>query len=156
LLFAGALKKGSKSATEPGARIGHTRFIISSITAATVLPEGRHPTVSGKNGSRADSCSHSDTLDTRYALSAALSDFQGNLWEASENRPPSEPIPETVRLAWRLGDAAVLVMEQKPVCHTVRWLADDSPVPIGRGAKYREARLAFPSWCWWWPFMAAI
>lgn len=82
--------------------------------------------------------------DGQNAVSAALADFLGNLWEASDNRPASEPIPETVRFAWRRGEAAVLVTEQKPVCHTVRWLADDSPVPFGRGAKYREARLAFP------------
>ena len=82
--------------------------------------------------------------DGQNAISTTLPEFLGNLWNASDERPAPEPIPETVRFAWRRGDAAVLVMEQKPVCHTVRWLTDDSPVPFGRGAKYREARLAFP------------
>jgi hypothetical protein len=42
------------------------------------------------------------------------------------------------------GDLKVLVMEEKPQVRTVRWLADESPVPFGTGAVYRTARLAFP------------
>lgn len=76
--------------------------------------------------------------------SVALADFLQNLREAADNRPAFEPIPDTVRFGWQRAGACVLVMEQKPACRTVRWLADDSRVPFGRGATYRDARLAFP------------
>ena len=82
--------------------------------------------------------------DGASAVSAPLADFLGNLWDASDERPAAEPIPETVKFAWRRGESVVLALEQKPVCHTVRWLADDSPAPFGHGASYREVRLAFP------------
>lgn len=82
--------------------------------------------------------------DGASAASVTLGDFLANLREASDSPPASEPVPETVRFSWRRGDAAVVVMEQKPACHTVRWLDDDSPVPFGRGARYGEFRLSFP------------
>lgn len=76
--------------------------------------------------------------------SVLLADFLRKLVDLSESGRATEPIPESVRFCLRRGEATVLVMEQKPACHTVRWLADDSPAPFGRGAKYRDARLAFP------------
>jgi hypothetical protein len=82
--------------------------------------------------------------DGQVAMSLGLAEFLGNLNAAWDNRPAAEPIAETVRFFWQRGEAVVLVMEQKPACHTVRWLADDSQVKFGRGATYREARLAFP------------
>ena len=82
--------------------------------------------------------------DSQKTQSVPLTEFLANLSEASDQRPAPEPIPETVRFSWRRGDAAVLVLEQKPVCRTVRWLTDDSPVPFGKGAKYRDACIAFP------------
>jgi hypothetical protein len=82
--------------------------------------------------------------DGRSGLSLGLEDFLGNVRAGADHRPAVEPIPETVRFFWGRGDATVVVMEQKPTCHTVRWLADDSKVPFGRGATYRETRLAFP------------
>ena len=82
--------------------------------------------------------------DGKGALSMLLRDLLMNLLDHADFRPPGEPIPETVRFAWRRGDAVVLVLEQKPAMHTVRWLTDDSPAPFGKGATYREVRLAFP------------
>jgi hypothetical protein len=82
--------------------------------------------------------------DGEKSLSVSLGDFVGNLCDASDCRPPAEPIPETVRFCWRRGDAAVVVAEQKPSRHLVRWLAEDSQVPFGKGAKYADVRLAFP------------
>ena len=82
--------------------------------------------------------------DGEAALTAALPDFLGNLKAASDHSPSPEPIPDTVRFFWQRGDAVVLAMEQRPACHTVRWLSDDSRVPFGQGAKYGDFRIAFP------------
>ena len=38
----------------------------------------------------------------------------------------------------------MLALEEKPTVRTVRWLADDSPEPYGKSARYKTARLAFP------------
>jgi hypothetical protein len=55
-----------------------------------------------------------------------------------------EAIPPGVRFIRQRSNTVALVMEEGPQARTVRWLADDSPVPYGKDAVYRTARLAFP------------
>jgi len=81
----------------------------------------------------------------KEALSASLADFLAILVQHGDVSALSDDaIPEGVRFLHRRGEAVVLVIEEKPQPRTVRWLADESPVPYGRGAVYRTARLAFP------------
>jgi len=76
--------------------------------------------------------------------SAPLPDFMAALARQSDYQMLPDAIPEGVRFIRQRGDVVVVVMETHPSVRTVRWLADDSPVPYGKGAVYRTARLAFP------------
>ena len=78
------------------------------------------------------------------AFSAPVDDFVNAIAERCESQPFPEAIPEGVRFVRRRGNVVVLAIEEKPMVRTVRWLADDSPVPYGRRARYKQARLAFP------------
>jgi hypothetical protein len=82
--------------------------------------------------------------DGTKAFSAPLKDFLRALGERTDAPPLSEAIPEGVRFIRRRGEVVVVVLEEKPQLRTVRWLADESSVPFGKGATYRTARLAFP------------
>lgn len=53
-------------------------------------------------------------------------------------------LPEGVRCALTQGATTVWVHETPPSVHRLVWIAKDSPVPFGEGAKYREVRLALP------------
>jgi hypothetical protein len=78
------------------------------------------------------------------AFAASLSDFLAELGERGDWSPLPEAIPEGVRFVRRRGDVVVLVIEERPQLRTIRWLADESAPPFGKGALYRRARLAFP------------
>jgi len=78
------------------------------------------------------------------AYSAPLGDFLAELAQRSDYLVLPEPIPEGVRSVRGRGDAVTLVIETQPSVRTVRWLADESPVPFGKNAVYRTACLAFP------------
>lgn len=80
----------------------------------------------------------------REALSAPLAEFLLELLRRADIQLLPDAIPDGVRFVRRRGEVAVLVIEEQPQVRTVRWLADDSPAPAGRGARYRVARLAFP------------
>ena len=82
--------------------------------------------------------------DGTKAFAASLKDFLAALGERADSLPLPEAIPEGVRFVRRRGDTVVLVLEEKPQLRTVRWLADESSAPFGKGAIYRTARLAFP------------
>jgi hypothetical protein len=82
--------------------------------------------------------------DGSDVCSAPLNEFLTALIERADLFPMPEAIPEGVRFVRRRGDGVVLAIEEKPQVRTVRWLADDSLAPFGRGAVYRSARLAFP------------
>jgi hypothetical protein len=82
--------------------------------------------------------------DGQEALSTSLAEFVDRLAGRSDGVALSDIIPEGVRYARRRGDATVVVFEDRPQARTVRWLADESPVPFGPGAVYRTVRLAFP------------
>jgi hypothetical protein len=83
-------------------------------------------------------------MDGREARSAPLADFLRAVVEHSDHLPLPEAIPDGVRLLRRRGEAMALAIEERPQVRTVRWLADDSPVPYGPRAVYRTVRLAFP------------
>jgi hypothetical protein len=80
----------------------------------------------------------------RETLSAHLSDFLEAVLHRADAMLLPDAIPEGVRFIRRRGEVVVLVLEEQAQVRTVRWLADDSPAPLGRGARYRTARLAFP------------
>lgn len=80
----------------------------------------------------------------KQILSVELTEFLRRLSERSDVCPIPEAIPDGVCFVRRRQEVVALVIEEKPQLRTVRWLADDSPVPFGRGARYRTARLAFP------------
>ena len=82
--------------------------------------------------------------DGAEAYSAPLPDFLAAVAERSDYQALPDAIPEGVRFIRRRGDVVVLVMESHPAVRTVRWLADNSPVPFGKGSVYRTASLAFP------------
>jgi hypothetical protein len=82
--------------------------------------------------------------DGREVMSVSVADFLSTVVAHSDQPLLAEAIPEGVRFLHRRGDAAVVVIEEKPQLRTVRWLADNSPVPYGQRAIYRTARLAFP------------
>ncbi len=84
------------------------------------------------------------TQDGKEALSIPLPEFLARLADRTDQLALTEPIPEGMRFIQRRGNATVVVLEEKPQVRTVRWLADDSPVPFGKGAVYRTVRLAFP------------
>lgn len=83
-------------------------------------------------------------LDGEKTASLGVRDFVTGFLSRVESPPSNEAIPEGLRFGWRRGDFLVLVLEEKPALRTVRWLANDSPAPFGRRAKYRTVRLAFP------------
>jgi hypothetical protein len=80
----------------------------------------------------------------REVMAVPVADFIKAVTEQSDQRSLPEAIPEGVRFIHRRGDAAVVVIEEKPQLRTVRWLADNSQAPYGQKAAYRTARLAFP------------
>jgi len=82
--------------------------------------------------------------DGQPAFAAPLKDFVAALSARGDSQLLTEAIPDGVRFLRSRGQVTVLVMEDMPQVRTVRWLADDSPMPYGRGALYRTARLAFP------------
>jgi hypothetical protein len=82
--------------------------------------------------------------DGREALCTSLQDFLAALHQRTDSQALPDAIPEGVRFIRRRGDAVVLVLEERPQVRTVRWLAEHSPAPMGRGATYRTAQLAFP------------
>lgn len=53
-------------------------------------------------------------------------------------------LPRGTRMVLERRDAVALAVELAPGARTVRWLADDSRVPFGRGALYQERFLSFP------------
>jgi hypothetical protein len=82
--------------------------------------------------------------DGRKAFVASIPDFLASLARWSDHSALPEPILDGVRVVRDRGDVKVLVLEEQPQVRAVRWLADESPVPFGRGAVYRTVSLAFP------------
>lgn len=63
----------------------------------------------------------------------------------STRSPSCRIVPERVRAWVEKGDCVALAIELKPGPRSVRWLAEDSPAPFGRRARYRALlRLSFP------------
>lgn len=53
-------------------------------------------------------------------------------------------LPDGVKAVFSEGHATVWVYECPPRVQTLRWIADDSPVPFGPGTTYRHVRLSLP------------
>jgi hypothetical protein len=82
--------------------------------------------------------------DGSESFTVPLKDFIDTIGENIDCLVLSEAIPDGVSFVRRRGDAVVLAIEEKPTLRTVRWLADESTVPYGKGAVYRDVALAFP------------
>ena len=80
----------------------------------------------------------------KVLVEAPLDGFMKSLVRASDRDLEPDVLPRGARLWWRRGDAVAVAVEVGPQARTVRWLADDSEVPFGRGARYRDAFLSFP------------
>jgi hypothetical protein len=80
----------------------------------------------------------------KVLVDAPLDRFVESIARASDRGLEPDVLPRGVRLWWRRGDAVAIAVELGPQARTVRWLADDSEVPFGRGARYRDAFLSFP------------
>lgn len=52
--------------------------------------------------------------------------------------------PPGVRMVDSAGPLTVWVFEIPPGIRQLKWIAEDSPVPFGRGAQYRMVRIALP------------
>jgi len=63
---------------------------------------------------------------------------------SSERTPCCGVLPESVRAWTESGDCVALALELRPGPRTVRWIADHSRAPFGRGTRYRLVRLSFP------------
>lgn len=53
-------------------------------------------------------------------------------------------LPDGVKCALPVPGGTVLVHQTPPRVHRFQWIAPDSPAPFGKGARYREVRLALP------------
>ena len=53
-------------------------------------------------------------------------------------------LPDGIKLVKTRGSVTVLVYERPPQVYNLKWIADDSPAPFGRGTKYRTVRIALP------------
>jgi hypothetical protein len=53
-------------------------------------------------------------------------------------------LPHGTALAYTEGPTTVWVHETPPRTYRFRWIAADSPVPFGPGARYRDVRIALP------------
>ena len=53
-------------------------------------------------------------------------------------------LPDGVKCMLPSGDGFILVHQTTPSVFLFRWIANDSPRPYGRGAKYRNVRIALP------------
>jgi len=54
------------------------------------------------------------------------------------------PRPDGFRFVFHRGPISVLVLEHPTGLYTLKWIADDSPAPFGRRAKYRTVTISLP------------
>jgi len=53
-------------------------------------------------------------------------------------------LPNGVRVAMRRGKTTIWVYEKPPQVYCLKWIANDSPVPYGKKAKYTTHRISLP------------
>jgi hypothetical protein len=53
-------------------------------------------------------------------------------------------LPDGVKAVLSSGSLTIWVHQTPPRVHNLKWIAADSPVPFGKGAKYRSVRIALP------------
>ena len=82
--------------------------------------------------------------DGKSLVTAPLADVVAAIVRAGQRLPSCGVLPEDVRI-WRERRGATAVAIEVPAhARTVRWIADDSPVPFGPATRYRDCFLAFP------------
>lgn len=81
----------------------------------------------------------------KAALQVGLGQLIEEIERHSERGPSCGIVPDRVRAWTERGNCAALAIELKPGPRSVRWLAEDSRAPFGRGARYRPPlQLSFP------------
>ena len=108
-------------------RLAHRRQ-RSSLEGSRVSVEGNEATATSPEGKTAT-----------MSLEALLARFA-----PSELGTGEAVLPDGVKTVRGDGSVTVWVHETAPAVHRLVWLASDSPVPYGRGARYREVSLALP------------
>lgn len=53
-------------------------------------------------------------------------------------------LPDGVKIIRSRGLSTIMVHESSPAIYNFKWIAEDSPVPYGRGATYRNVTIALP------------
>ncbi len=61
-----------------------------------------------------------------------------------EGRTPWMVQPDGVKMVPSVGSSLIWVHQSPPCVRRLKWIADDSPVPYGEGARYREVTIALP------------
>ncbi len=59
-------------------------------------------------------------------------------------RPLDVVYPDGLKREFRSGPLTVWVHQTSPRVHRLRWIAEDSPAPFGRGTTYRDVTIALP------------
>ena len=77
-------------------------------------------------------------------LELPVEEFAQALRRTGERGASVDLIPRGVRVWRESGQAIGVVVEVAPHTRTVRWLAESSTSPFGRGARYQSVRLALP------------
>ena len=77
-------------------------------------------------------------------VETSLDRFVGAVEQASVRGLDMEALADNVKWKVTSGPLTVCIVEQKPQLRRFRWIAADSPAPLGPQAKYRDRRLATP------------
>lgn len=77
-------------------------------------------------------------------MEVGVNELFAEILRAAEKPPSCEVYPKGVRLWLDRGTGTGVVVEISPHARTVRWLAEGSKAPFGRGARYENRYLAFP------------
>ncbi len=62
----------------------------------------------------------------------------------SQSQANGMVLPDGVKMVFSRGRSTVWVHQSAPSVRSLKWIADDSPVPFGEGAKYRKVTIALP------------
>jgi len=77
-------------------------------------------------------------------LEAPLSQVLTEMVRASDRHPSCPVLPAGVRVWIERHDATAVAVELPPQARMIRWIAEGSRLPFGRGARYTQYFLSFP------------
>ncbi len=86
---------------------------------------------------------HSQVLATSPEGQTASLEVE-RLVELLSPRPLDAVYPDGLKREFRSGPLTVWVHQTSPRVHRLRWIAEDSPAPFGKGATYRDVTIALP------------